>query len=68
MTTTLEDANHVAEALVALAAVTDDAGLTNWDDRYTSNERYLNLPASLVMKLEDAYDKRLREIAMEEGP
>jgi hypothetical protein len=60
MTTTLEDARYVEEALAALERCETDNDLSNWDDRWGSNERYISLPDHLVKRLEAAYDKRLR--------
>jgi hypothetical protein len=59
MTTTLADAQYVDEALAALEQCKTDADVTNWDDRWCSNERYLNLSERQVKQLEDAYDKRV---------
>lgn len=58
MTTTLADVQYVDEALEALEAVTTDRGLSDWSDRFTNNERYIELADKLVKRLEDAYNKR----------
>lgn len=58
--TTLSDTQYVEEALAALERCATDHDLSNWDDRFCSNETYINLPEKLVRDLETAYDKRLR--------
>lgn len=63
MTTTLADRNYVDEALSALDQCNTDADLVNWDDRFTNNERYINLSDKLISELEGAYDKRVRAIS-----
>lgn len=60
MTTTIADQQYVDEALAALDQCNSDADLMNWDDRYTSNERYLALSNEQVKRLEAAYNKRVR--------
>lgn len=60
MTTTLSDTQYVEEALAALERCETDRDLSNWDDRYCSNEIYIHLPEALVKRLEDAYDKSVR--------
>lgn len=60
MTTTLADVQYVDEAIEALAEVKTDRGLSDWNDRWTNNERYIHLPDALVKRLEDAYDQRVR--------
>lgn len=60
MTTTLSDTQYVDDALAALERCKTDRDLSNWDDRWTNNERYIGLPENLVKRLEAAYDKRVR--------
>lgn len=62
MTTTLADAQYVEEALAALERCKTDTELTNWDDRWCSDYRYINLPEHQVKRLEAAYDNRVRWI------
>lgn len=62
MTTTLADIQYVEEALAALAKCKTDNDLSNWDDRWASNERYLALPEKSVRELEAAYHKRLTSV------
>lgn len=59
---TLADRQYFDAALAALETCKSDRDLSNWDDHWASNEHYINLPESLVKKLEQAYDKRVRWI------
>lgn len=59
---TMADKQYFDDALAALETCKSDRDLSNWDDRWASNEEYLHLPEKLVRDLEAAYDKRVRWI------
>lgn len=60
MIATLSDVQYVEEAIAALECCKTDSALSNWSDRWTSNEVYIALSEKLVRRLEDAFDKRVR--------
>lgn len=57
---TLADRQYFDAAIAELETCKSDRDLSNWDDRWCSNEQYISLPDHLVKRLEAAYDKRLR--------
>ena len=57
-----DTAKYVAQALAELDLVKSEASLMGWADTYTNSVEYAyELTEQEVRKLEDAYDRKLRQ-------
>lgn len=64
---TLADEIYLSEALEALSKCVTEAQVTEWDNSYCSNEKYMHLPTDMVDRLEDEYRARVHLIFDEEN-
>lgn len=59
---TLSEAEFLTSALEAIEAVKTEQELLAWDDFYSSQPEYTQIPENAIRRLEDGYARKLREI------
>lgn len=60
---TLSEATFLTDALEAIEAVKTEQELLAWDGEVSSDPHYLSTDPATIRQLEEAYDRKLREIA-----
>lgn len=59
---TMAESEFLKKALADLEGVTTERGLLDWDEFCSSQPEYLTVSPKAIMELEEAYDRKLREL------